>query len=109
MFFSAQATFAALQATYDFLTPDLWQETRFEKNPLQEFTDFLAKPVGHDSVALASGTHNHPMQSCSNLVCTACCNAACACQGAGVPPAVVSPNCPAFLQVIGEAPRIPAY
>jgi hypothetical protein len=24
----------------------LWQETRFEKNPLQEFTDFLAKPVG---------------------------------------------------------------
>lgn len=42
-----QATFAALQATYDFLTPDLWQETRFEKNPLQEFTDFLAKPVGH--------------------------------------------------------------
>ena len=41
-----QATFAALQATYDFLTPDLWQETRFEKNPLQEFTDFLAKPVG---------------------------------------------------------------
>lgn len=40
-----QATFAALQATYDFLTPDLWQETRFEKNPLQEFTDFLAKPV----------------------------------------------------------------
>ena len=37
-----QATFAALQATYDFLTPELWQETRFEKNPLQEFTDFLA-------------------------------------------------------------------
>jgi hypothetical protein len=44
-----QATFAALQATYDFLTPDLWQETWFEKNPLQEFTDFLAKPVGHCS------------------------------------------------------------
>ncbi len=40
-----QATFAALQSTYDFLTPDLWQETRFEKQPLQEFTDFLAKPV----------------------------------------------------------------
>jgi small subunit ribosomal protein S2e len=40
-----KATFAALQSTYDFLTPDLWQETRFEKQPLQEFTDFLAKPV----------------------------------------------------------------
>jgi small subunit ribosomal protein S2e len=45
-----QATFAALQATYDFLTPDLWQETRFEKNPLQEFTDFLAKPVGTEVI-----------------------------------------------------------
>lgn len=41
----AQATFAALQTTYDFLTPDLWQETSFQKQPLQEFTDFLAKCV----------------------------------------------------------------
>lgn len=40
-----QATFAALRSTYDFLTPDLWQETRFGKQPLQEFTDFLQKPV----------------------------------------------------------------
>jgi len=40
-----KATFAALQATYDFLTPDLWRETRFEKQPLQEFTDFLDRPV----------------------------------------------------------------
>ena len=40
-----QATFAALQNTYDFLTPDLWRETRYEKQPIQEFTDFLARPA----------------------------------------------------------------
>jgi small subunit ribosomal protein S2e len=40
-----KATFAALRATYGFLTPELWRETRFQKSPLQEFTDFLAKPV----------------------------------------------------------------
>jgi hypothetical protein len=39
-----KATFAALAATYGFLTPDLWAETRFTKAPLQEFTDLLAKP-----------------------------------------------------------------
>jgi len=47
-----KATFAALQSTYDFLTPDLWQETRFEKQPFQEFTDFLAKPVIGEAPAL---------------------------------------------------------
>ena len=40
-----QATFAALQSTYGFLTPELWRETKFQKSPMQEFTDFLAKPV----------------------------------------------------------------
>lgn len=40
-----QATFAALQSTYGFLTPELWRETKFVKSPMQEFTDFLAKPV----------------------------------------------------------------
>mmetsp|Transcript_40036 Transcript_40036/g.128062 ORF Transcript_40036/g.128062 Transcript_40036/m.128062 type:complete len:280 (+) Transcript_40036:206-1045(+) len=39
-----KATFACLKSTYEFLTPDLWRETRFTKPPLQEFTDFLAKP-----------------------------------------------------------------
>ena len=34
-----------LQATYGFLTPDLWRETVFTKAPYQEFTDFLAKPT----------------------------------------------------------------
>jgi len=38
-----KATFAAIGNTYAFLTPDLWAETRFTKNPYQEFTDFLSK------------------------------------------------------------------
>lgn len=39
-----KATFDALSRTYGFLTPELWNETRFVKAPFQEFTDFLAKP-----------------------------------------------------------------
>jgi small subunit ribosomal protein S2e len=39
-----KATFFALAHTYGFLTPDLWRETVFTKSPIQEFTDFLAKP-----------------------------------------------------------------
>lgn len=39
-----KATFSALAATYGFLTPELWAETRFTKPPVQEFTDLLAKP-----------------------------------------------------------------
>lgn len=40
-----QATFYALQRTYGFLSPELWKETRYNKTPMQEFTDFLAKPT----------------------------------------------------------------
>ncbi|KAI3431340.1 hypothetical protein D9Q98_004397 [Chlorella vulgaris] len=40
-----KATFYALSASYGFLTPELWRETVFSKNPLQEYSDFLAKPV----------------------------------------------------------------
>ena len=40
-----KATFQALAATYGFLTPELWRETQFAKSPLQEFTDFLQRPV----------------------------------------------------------------
>jgi len=36
-----KATFAALQATYGFLTPDLWKETVLNKTPYQEYSDFL--------------------------------------------------------------------
>lgn len=45
MFFilSAKATYAAIAATYSYLTPDLWKETVFTKSPYQEFTDYLAK------------------------------------------------------------------
>lgn len=39
----AKATFKAITKTYTYLTPDLWQETPFEKPPAQEFTDFLAR------------------------------------------------------------------
>jgi small subunit ribosomal protein S2e len=46
-----KATFAALQSTYGFLTPELWRETKFVKSPLQEFTDFLARPVITDVAA----------------------------------------------------------
>jgi len=44
----AQATFYALQRTYGFLSPELWKETRYTKSPMQEFTDFLAKPAAGD-------------------------------------------------------------
>jgi len=40
-----KATFDALAKTYGFLTPDLWRETKYTKPPLQEFTDFLTKPI----------------------------------------------------------------
>merc|ERR1719453_1288327 len=39
----AKATYAAVAATYAYLTPDLWKETVFQKSPYQEFTDWLAK------------------------------------------------------------------
>ena len=50
-----QATFFALRNSYGFLTPDLWKETRFQKLPYQEFTDFLAKAyIGKASEAKMS-------------------------------------------------------
>jgi len=36
-----KATFNAIEATYAYLTPDLWKETRLTKIPFQEHTDFL--------------------------------------------------------------------
>ncbi|GMH32118.1 hypothetical protein Nepgr_033962 [Nepenthes gracilis] len=41
-----QATFDCLLKTYGFLTPDFWRENSFRKSPFQEYTDFLAKPIG---------------------------------------------------------------
>eukprot|EP00798_Chlamydomonas_sp_ICE-L_P011919 gene11919-15021_t len=40
-----KATFAALRNTYGFLSPDLWRPTKYTMAPVQEFTDFLAKPT----------------------------------------------------------------
>merc|ERR1712002_176470 len=45
----AKATYAAIAATYSYLTPDFWKETVFTKSPYQEFSDHLQKnhrPVG---------------------------------------------------------------
>merc|ERR1719310_1665101 len=39
----AKAAFHALAASYGFLTPDLWRETKLHKAPMQEHTDYLAK------------------------------------------------------------------
>eukprot|EP00999_Lentomonas_sp_LEN2_P000242 NODE_1239_length_941_cov_300.560197_g1193_i0.p2 GENE.NODE_1239_length_941_cov_300.560197_g1193_i0~~NODE_1239_length_941_cov_300.560197_g1193_i0.p2 ORF type:complete len:261 (-),score=66.91 NODE_1239_length_941_cov_300.560197_g1193_i0:82-864(-) len=44
------ATYAALCKTYGFLTPDLWAETYFTKDPYQAHTDFLSatsKKIGY--------------------------------------------------------------
>ena len=45
----AKVTYAAVAATYAYLTPDLWKETIFQKSPYQKFMDYLSKshkPVG---------------------------------------------------------------
>lgn len=48
-----KATFYALAKTYGFLSPELWAETKYTKAPLQEFTDFLARPyVGEPKAAV---------------------------------------------------------
>jgi len=37
-----KATFDAVRRTYGYLTPDLWEDTQFVKNPMQVYTDFLS-------------------------------------------------------------------
>merc|ERR1711973_345872 len=37
----AKATYAAVAATYAYLTPDLWKETVFQKSPYQEYSELL--------------------------------------------------------------------
>jgi len=36
-----KATYQAIKATNEYLTPDLWPETVFQKSPYQEYTDFF--------------------------------------------------------------------
>ncbi|KAA8497763.1 40S ribosomal protein S2 [Porphyridium purpureum] len=43
----AFATFHAIAATYGFLTPDLWKETKFSQNPFQLYSEYLAYPKKH--------------------------------------------------------------
>lgn len=38
-----KATYNAVLKTYTFLTPNLWNETRFNQSPYQEHSDFLAQ------------------------------------------------------------------
>ncbi|VDP27438.1 unnamed protein product [Soboliphyme baturini] len=45
----AKATYAAIAATYSYLTPDLWKDIPLKKTPYQEHAEFLTKmqiPVG---------------------------------------------------------------
>jgi len=46
----AKATYAAIAATYAYLTPDFWKETVFTKSPYQEYSDHLQK--NHRPVAM---------------------------------------------------------
>ncbi|WKY03411.1 hypothetical protein Q1695_004839 [Nippostrongylus brasiliensis] len=39
----AKATYAALQRTYSYLTPDLWKEEALDKTPYQRYHDFLSR------------------------------------------------------------------
>merc|ERR1719223_1110459 len=47
-----KATYNAIVKTYGYLTPDLWEQTVFTKNPYQEYTDYLKET--HDRDALAA-------------------------------------------------------
>ena len=38
----AKATFASLKVLYGYLSPDLWKDTKYTKQPFQEFTDDLS-------------------------------------------------------------------
>jgi len=38
---NGQATYNALLATYQYLTPDQWTPTVFRPTPYQEFSDYL--------------------------------------------------------------------
>jgi len=39
----AKATYKAIRATYEYLTPDLWETTHSKRHPYAEFSDHLSK------------------------------------------------------------------
>jgi small subunit ribosomal protein S2e len=43
LLFSAKATYAAIQRTYSYLTPDLWKENVLDKTPYQQHWEFISK------------------------------------------------------------------
>merc|ERR1712023_477836 len=46
-----KAIYYALQATYGYLSPELWPKMSLGKHPFQEHTDFLAKTSGGKAAA----------------------------------------------------------
>lgn len=48
----AKATYAAIQRTYSYLTPDLWKENQLDKTPYQQYWEYLAKqgPGGYGRI-----------------------------------------------------------
>lgn len=40
-----RATFAAIERTYSFMTPDLWRETKLTPSPFEEFSAHLSRPA----------------------------------------------------------------
>merc|ERR1712137_330485 len=47
-----RAAYNAIIKTYGYLTPDLWAETTFTKNPYQEHTDYLKENQERDKLAV---------------------------------------------------------
>ena len=53
----AKATYAAMAATYSYLTPDLWKETVYTKAPFQEFSDHLANAQKKFTIGVGDKHH----------------------------------------------------
>jgi small subunit ribosomal protein S2e len=49
-----KATFEAISKTYAYLSPDLWKDTRFNKLPFQEYSDFLKEKHNKEKVGKLS-------------------------------------------------------
>jgi len=54
-----KATFMAIAATYSYLTPDLWKEQAFSKDPFQENSDYLLAANKQSGERKVSKLSNH--------------------------------------------------
>ena len=66
----AKATFAALKVLYGYLSPDLWKDTKFTKQPFQEFSDVLSdhkqyRDVLSRAFVLRGATYKHSINNIS--------------------------------------------